>query len=160
MTGVHKIREAVEQARGRYHRLVLLIGPSGSGKTGLLRSFAAHAGRDCLNVNLEISQRMLELPKIKRARQADRLFRDWLATTNSEPIFLDNLEVLFDPTLKLDPLRLLKSSSRNHTIVASWNGTLHDGLLTYAEPDHPEHRSYRDVDILTVTVGNETTTNH
>jgi len=160
MTGVHEIREAVEQARGRYHRLVLLVGPSGSGKTGLLRSFAAQAGRDFRNVNLEISQRMLELPKIKRARQADRLFRDWLAATNSEPVVLDNLEVLFDPTLKLDPLRLLKSSSRNHTIVASWNGTLHDGLLTYAEPDHPEHRSYRDVEILTVTVGHETTTSH
>ena len=155
MPGVADIQTAMEQARGRYHRLVLLVGPSGSGKTGLLRSFAAQAGRDCRNVNLEISQRMLELPKLRRARQADRIFRDWVAATGSDPLVLDNLEVLFDSGLQLDPLRLLQASSRNHTLVASWSGTLHDGVLVYAEPDHPEYRVYRDVAAVTVTMGHE-----
>ncbi len=155
MQGVADIQKAVEQASGAYHRLVLVVGPTGSGKTGLLHSFAAQAGRDCRNVNLEISQGMLELTKLRRPRQADRIFRDWVATAGSDPLVLDNLEVLFDSGLQLDPLRLLQASSRNHTLVASWNGRLHDGVLVYAEPDHPEYKSYRNVDAVTLTVGHE-----
>jgi len=156
MPVVGDIQRAVEQANGRFHRLVLVVGPTGSGKTGLLRSFAAQAGRDCHNVNLEISQRMLELTKLRRPRQADRIFRDWISTTGNAPLVLDNLEVLFDSGLKLDPLRLLQASSRNHTLVASWNGRIHHDVLVYAEPDHPEYRWYRSIDALIVNVGHET----
>lgn len=78
MPGVADIQKAVEQASGAYHRLVLVVGPTGSGKTGLLRSFAEQAGRDCRNVNLEISQRMLELTKLRRPTEG-------LSPTKSQP---------------------------------------------------------------------------
>ncbi len=65
-------------------------------------------------------------------------------------VVLDNLEILFDPALKLDPLKLLQGISRNRTIVASWNGSYVEGTLTYAKPDHPEYRSYRELDAIPV----------
>ena len=57
-------------------------------------------------------------------------------------VLLDNTELLFDPTLKQDPLVLMQRASRNRTIVAAWNGTLGNGYLSYAEPDHSEYRRY------------------
>ncbi len=38
-------------------------------------------------------------------------------------ILLDNTEVLFDPGLKQDPLRLLRGLSRDKTVAAAWSGT-------------------------------------
>jgi hypothetical protein len=55
-------------------------------------------------------------------------------------VLLDNLELLFDISLKLDPLRCLQDLARDKTIVAAWNGTVTAGHLTYATPDHPEYR--------------------
>ncbi len=57
-------------------------------------------------------------------------------------ILLDNIEILFDVAFKQDPLRLLQRLSRNRTVVASWNGTVDDGYLVYATPEHPEYRRY------------------
>ena len=57
-------------------------------------------------------------------------------------VLLDNIEILFDVSFEQDPLRLLQGVSRNRTIVAAWNGTLANGYLTYAAPEHPEHRRY------------------
>ena len=57
-------------------------------------------------------------------------------------VLLDNTEILFDPALQQDPLRLLQHVSRNRTIVASWNGTVDDRYLSYADPGHPEHCRY------------------
>ncbi len=153
MPEIADIQKAVEQARGQYNRLVLLVGPPASGKTTLLRAFAEAAGCRYENVNLGLSRRMLEIPRLRRARQADRLFRDWIDQTAGDTLALDNLEVLFDVSLQLDPLRLLKAASRDRTLVAAWSGTLYEGVLTYAEPEHPEYRSYREIGVITLTVG-------
>ena len=65
-------------------------------------------------------------------------------------LVLDNLEILFDPDLKQDPLRLLQGISRNRSVLASWNGTYNSGKLLYAESGHPEYRSYDSADVLIV----------
>ena len=90
---------------------------------------------------------MLELSKKQRARQIERLMQSMASEAPSEVIIIDNTEILFDTSLKVDPLRLLKSVSRNRTVVATWNGHMSDGFLTYAEPHHPEHVSYREADV-------------
>jgi hypothetical protein len=65
-----------------------------------------------------------------------------------ELVLLDNIEILFDVHLKQDPLRLLQGLSRNKTVVAAWNGSIVDGHMTYAVPDHPEYRRYPIRDFL------------
>lgn len=151
-----QVTAALEGAQNRYYRLVLLIGPSNSGKTQVLIQVADQIGCDVLNVNLALSHRMLDVPRGRRAKVADRIFREIITSQKDGVVLLDNLEVLFDARLQLDPLRLLQLASRNHMVVASWNGTLNDGLLSYAEPDHPEYKSYRNVDAITVLAGKKT----
>jgi hypothetical protein len=103
-------------------------------------------------VNLALCQRMLELTRSQRARQVERLFKELLAGASGEVVLLDNMEILFDPGLEIDPLRLLQVVSRNRTTVAAWNGAFHNGTLTYAEPGHPEYQAFRQPDAVVVTV--------
>ncbi len=155
-----RLTEAVAQAGHSFHRLVLLVGPSGTGKTAILRQLAESQGGHYLNINLQLSQRLLELPRSKRPRQVDRILNTLTDEPQSGLLILDNLEIIFDRSLQLDPLRLLKAASRKHTLVAAWSGTMQDGVLSYAEPDHPEYKSYRDVDVLVVSIPNATTPSH
>jgi hypothetical protein len=149
---------AVETARAAYHKLVLLVGAPGSGKTHHLRSFASQSSLPYLNVNLSLSQRMLELTRGQRARKAEGLFEEMIAhAAEGGAVVLDNLELLFDATLQVDPLRLLQKVSRNTLVVASWNGTYQGGTLTYAEPHHPEYRSYGNVDAIVVSAAGTVT---
>jgi len=147
------LREAIAQAARQYFRLVILAGASGSGKTTALRSVAEGIGCPLVNVNLELSRRMLELTRAQRSRQVERLLKEVIAATPSEVVLLDNLEILFDPSLDVEPLRLLQVSSRNCTIVAVWNGSFQDGTLTYAEPGHPEFIQFKQPEAVVITVG-------
>lgn len=149
---IHLLDNAVEVALRAYHRLVILVGEHGTGKSSVLRAFADRHGCTPLNVNLELAQRLLGLSKVQRARQADDLFQQLLSGSEGSVVVLDNCELLFDQSLQLDPLRLLQAASRNRTVVASWCGTLEDGVLTYAEPRHPEYRTYTGVDAVLVPV--------
>jgi len=144
-----KIKRSLQAAEGLYHRLVLLVGETGAGKTGVLRDVAKELGSSVINVNLALSGELLELTATQRSLRLPGIL-DQITDNAQSPVVLDNLEILFDKELKQDPLRLLQRISRNRTVVASWNGTMNSGRLLYAEPGHPEYRSYDSVDALIV----------
>ncbi len=152
---VYELDEAIAQAASRYYRLVLLVGPHGSGKTVALRRLAARDGTPLLNLSREVSQAMLAMTGRQRATQADRLVRDLVANTDGGVVLLDDIELLFLPSLQVDPLRVLQGASRNVVLLAAWSGSFDGGVLTYAAPDHPEYRSYRDPDAAIVSVQKE-----
>ena len=148
-----QLEQAILQVASQYFRLVVLAGPPGSGKNAALQAISETLGCQVVNVNLELSKKMLELTRIQRPRQVERLLKEVIAGNPGEVVLLDNLEILFDTGLDVEPLRLLQVSSRNRTVVASWSGTYTDGALTYAEPSHPEFIQFRQVEAVVITVG-------
>jgi hypothetical protein len=144
-----KVRRSIEVSKTLYYRLVLVVGGSGSGKTDLLSHIAAEFNASVININLTLSSDLLDLTAKERILRLPDLFYQ-ITGKNNSPVFLDNLEILFDKDLKQDPLRLMQGLSRNRTVVASWNGSVKSGVLQYAEMGHPEYRSHKIVDTLIV----------
>jgi len=134
-----------------YHRLMIVAAPTGSGKTRTLQEVHQRTSAPLINVNLELSRRMLDLTERQRALQLPRLLGEIVNDIEGDVALLDNIEILFDVALKQDPLRLLQGLSRNKTIIASWNGSIDNDSLTYAVPGHPEYRRYSSRDLLIAT---------
>lgn len=147
-----QLEQAIQQAASQYYRLVIVAGAPGSGKTAALQTTAKKAGCELVNVNLELSKKMLELTRTQRSRQVERLLKEVIAAQPGDLVILDNLEILFDTDLEVQPLRLLQVSSRNRTVVASWNGSYVDGTLTYAEPGHPEFIQFKQTEAIVLPV--------
>lgn len=143
----------IDQATQLYYRLVLVVGPPGSGKTEVLRFLENRHGFPRINLNLELSRRLLELTERQRVLQLPKLLAELSASYESGVILLDNVEIFFDVALKQDPLRLLQKLSRQRTVVAAWPGNIYANKLVYAEPNHPEYRQYLIKDFLVVTTG-------
>ena len=145
------LREAVTAADSQFSRLVLLVGGRSAGKTTALKSLSAQIDTRVVNLNLELSGKLLELTPKQRSLKTSEYFAE-LCGSDENVLLLDNLELVFDSELKQDPLRLLLANARSHTIVAVWPGRYLDGILTYAEPGHPEYRRYDSVDALIVNM--------
>ena len=143
----------IEQADDLYHRLVLIVALAGAGKTTALQEVEERTGAPLINVNLDLSRQMLDLTERQRALQLPGLLRDMLNNPTDEVFLLDNIEVLFDMSLKQDPLRLLQGLSRNKTVVAAWNGFIDGNYMIYAEPDHQEYKRYIVRDFLVASTG-------
>lgn len=147
------VRVQIEGTSQLYHRLLLVVGGQRSGKTTALRALANTGSFPFVNLNLALSQRLLEFTSKARSLRLPKLIDEIVATLSGDVVLLDNIEILFDPALQQDPLRCLQSVSRNRTIVASWNGNATGRTLTYAEPGHREYRRYSDVPAIIVQAG-------
>jgi hypothetical protein len=145
-----KVIQSIGQAVGLYHRLIMLVAPAGAGKTVALQDVHERTAAPLININLELSRRMLDLTERQRALMLPRLLAEIVDASAADVVLLDNIEVLFDVSLKQDPLRLLQGLSRSKTVVAAWSGSVDREHMVYATPDHPEYRRYPLRDFLVV----------
>ena len=105
-----------------------------------------------MNLNLELSKALLELTERQRILKLPLLIDEIVGKLNDQVVLIDNIEILFEVSLKQDPLRLFQQISRNRTVVVAWNGTIAGGSLTYAATNHPEYRRYPAHDLLVVAL--------
>lgn len=151
-SGIIELETLLADVAQQYCRLILIVGPIGSGKTPLLKTFCREKGIPYCNVNLALSQRLLDLSSKERPLRVRRLLATLLDEQSSDVIVLDNIELLFDPALQQDPLACLQSLSRNQTLIVAWGGAQTDHVLTYAEPGHPEYRRYERPEALVIAI--------
>ena len=141
------LESLVEDVMPLHSKLILLIGGPHSSKTALLHSLAKSKCVTTLNVGAELGGRLAGLPQRQRHLQTTTILRE-LADQHApgDLLLLDNIELLFDRSLQLDPLDLLKRHAHAKRVVAVWPGELQGdaktGRLIYADMGHPEHQDY------------------
>lgn len=150
LSAADEVVQRVDDVASSYYRLVLVVGPTRSGKTGVLQEAGRRLAAPVLNINLLLSERLLGLSPQQRALRAGEIVEEIVQPSASAATLLDNIEILFDPQLRQDPLRLLQMLSRRGTLVVSWPGTMDGGDLVYAEPGHPEYLRYPRPDAVIV----------
>ena len=137
---IKQINYAIETSI-RYHTKLVVV--TGKAAPLLLENAASTDGLVAINLGLEHSEKLIEVPRQDRAKSAASLFTDLLHELNTRVLLLNNIEILFDKTLSIEPLKLLQSSAKNLTLVVAWPGEKTNSSLTYAMPSHPEYRCYK-----------------
>lgn len=124
-------------------KLILLVGDGRSGKTLLLRQIGAKLNIVPLNIGLELGRRLAAMQSNNRGLSAGELLREITDRERAEDtLLLDNLELLFEPSLQLNPLDLIRRLAHSKRVVAVWPGKLRGDRLLYADIGHPEYRNY------------------
>ncbi len=142
----------LEQAGQLYNRLIFLVSPSAKGKTAVLHAIAQQEGYPYINLNLALSRKLLDLTEQQRILQLLPLLAEIVTSQQSSVVLLDNIELIFDPSLRQIPLQLLQRISRDKTVMVGWNGSVEHDHLVYATPDHPEYQRYPAQGLLIVSL--------
>lgn len=144
--GAHVIEklETILQEVGNLHsKLVLLVGGTAPAQRELLQAVATKHGVVPFNVGMELGKRLAQIPKKRRPLLATDLFRQLAErSAKGDLLLVKNIELLFDRSLRLDPLDVLKQHARYRRVLAVWPGALQEGRLVYAQMGHPEYQEY------------------
>jgi len=101
-----------------------------------------------LSVGRELSPVLLSERPQRRSRAVRQWMKTQLRAISPGPVLCTDIDLLFEPTLKLDPLRLMRDASRATRLVVTWPGSYLDNVLAYAVPGHSHYRTWRKPEVF------------
>jgi len=107
---------------------------------------------ETLDLNRLLSERLIEMSEQDRPELIASLMTNIINEAVKNIVLITGLEILFDRSLKVDPIRLLRVCVKNKTLLASWPGDQTSSGLIYASPSHPEYRKYKTSDLSDVII--------
>jgi len=114
-----ELSQAISSAKKYHSQLVAVVGESAS---QLLQHVSVSDNLPAMNLSLELSERLVNIPRQDRAKSVSCIFSALLDAHQTEVLLLDHIEILFDKTLSIDPLKLLQNNAKNSTLVVAWPG--------------------------------------
>ena len=136
------IREKIAEVASRRHKLIIICS---NGNQARVQDLMSRIDISQINLNLYLSKELLEVQIKRRPLVASSRVQELINTYQEEFICLYNIELLFHPDLKTNPLQLFENISRYKGLVVAWNGQYNDGILTYGMLGHPEYQAYNEV---------------
>lgn len=100
------------------------------------------------NVSKELSTALLPISVSERCRFSQKWLIDSITSFQTSPILCSNPNLLFDPSLELDPLALFRQAARVMQLVVLWPGEYSANNLSYAVPEHHHFRTWKVSDSL------------
>lgn len=93
-----------------------------------------------LNIGMLLSEQLLPLTLQQRKENLRPIIRKIIEPYNA--LILENIQILFLPSLETDLLGLMVSLARNRVLCSVWPGQITEQRLEYAQPESPEYVSY------------------
>lgn len=138
-----ELRKEIRAVSLQYHKILVFVGGVSDERSKYLLELSRETG-EYINLNKLISERLLDIPRSERAVEVIDVLNKLPLETSEGLLFLDYLDILFSPELKVNPLEALIHLSRRKVIIVSWPGGYREGSLIYAEPGHPEYYYFPD----------------
>jgi len=84
----------------------------------------------------------------ERSRFSQKWLVDSLASFQNGPVLCTCPDLLFDPSLEIDPLALFRQAARIIQLIVMWPGDYASNNLSYAIPEHHHYRTWKLSDSL------------
>jgi len=130
-----------------YHACLLLVHPEIARLQTAISHLDTTHNWPTLSVSQALSQALLAVAPSQRTRQSNRILPRLAREHAPGPLLCAGIDLLFEPSLSLDPLMLLRQISRQVTLVVAWPGNYKNGILSYAVPEHAHYRAWNDPDL-------------
>ena len=144
--------ERVSQVKNLPQSMVVIAGASQSGKTQLAKLMAKKEFGIYINLSLFISRHLMVINIDEDTGWTNDLKLSLLSSLDSDqPLILDNIEAVFQPTLQLNPLNWFLQLAREVPLVVVWPKMVSQGEFIYSMPNRSDYFYQRDLSIAVVT---------
>ena len=97
--------------------------------------------REVVPIEIQLAEELSKIPEKSRTLRMDSVMSRVIKQYPSGSIF-EGLDVLFNPSYKIDVLKLLIGQRKTHNFGIVWPGILHDNSLIYSEPEYKDYKKY------------------
>lgn len=133
------VRAALDRAEYQSYKLILVVIPEGFRRKTEAEILNNSIG--LVNLSKELARKLVSLSIRERVRRLEAEV-DKIAHDCGSSVWLSKLDLLFEPALDNDPMRLLKGIAKSKAVVAIWPGEITETSVVYSKPGTPDYKTY------------------
>jgi len=133
--------------------LILLVHPSVARLGRGAEELCKVQGWPIVSLGRIVAEDVSSVLSRERPRAAERAVHSILDQSAPGPIICVDIDLLFEPSLQLDPLLLFRQASRTKRLIVAWPGSFDGLVLSYAVPEHGHYRAWRNPEARIVLLG-------
>jgi hypothetical protein len=103
-------------------------------------------GFETISIGRAVSEFLLAQEEIDISQAIRKYLVDLLWAKAPGPVLCIDIDLLFHPLVKLDPLALFRHISHSTRLIMFWPGDFRDGILSYAQPGHQHYRFWKNLE--------------
>jgi hypothetical protein len=96
-----------------------------------------------MNISRELSSALMFISTNERSRFVQNWLIDSVSSGKNGPLLCGRPDLLFDPSLKIDPLTLFRQAAKMMKLIVLWPGEYNGSILSYAIPEHHHFRTWK-----------------
>jgi hypothetical protein len=133
----------VDNIQTQSYDCLILTHPSIRVLTSTLEKLQQSFPYAMLNLGAGLSAGLMHVSPAQRGSTAQDLIEGMIRECESETIFCFSIDLLFEPSLHIDPLMIFRRASRIKRVIVFWPGSFQGSVLAYAETGHQHYRTWR-----------------
>lgn len=130
-----------------YHACLLLIHHDIAKLQTISQRTLKQYGWVNVSIGTSLSKTLLSVATKSRSGQARRTFSELVRPHRPGPVLCTDIDLLFEPSLALDGLSLLREASRQINLIVMWPGAFEHDVLAYATADHAHYQTWNQTDL-------------
>lgn len=89
-----------------------------------------------------LSFELIKIDQNKRKIEVEKTMEYIFSEIKANGIIVTNIDILFNPSYRMDIIKLFIQLSRNKTVIVQWPGKLDSNNLIYSEPKYDDHKKH------------------
>jgi len=99
------------------------------------------------DISTDLSELLVNVKLSDRSRTVLQYVNQEVIANGTIPTLCINIDLLFEPSLKIDPLQLFRALGRRGKLIVMWPGEFDGSNLSYAVPEHRNYKVWQNPDI-------------
>lgn len=108
-----------------------------------------------LSVGREISHFLISQEVGSYPLSVSKFLADIAVLYVKHPVVFYDIDILFEPSIQIDPLNLFRQIGRQNVLIIFWPGTFVGDTLVYAQPEHHHYRFWKNVNDVEIIGAND-----
>lgn len=108
-----------------------------------------------LSIGREISNFLISQEIVGYPLSISKFLADIAALYVKHPVVFYDIDILFEPSIQIDPLNLFRQIGRQNVLIIFWPGTFVGDTLVYAQPEHHHYRFWKNVNDVEIIGAND-----
>lgn len=130
-----------------YYPCMLLVNPDSKRLQAAVQELAAGYGWPRVDLSGRLAEHLIRYPIQDRPGHVAQIVQALVGDLGVGPVLCGGIDLLFEPSLSIDPLAILRMTSRTQPLIVAWAGTFAAGILAYAVPEHAHYRTWSQPDL-------------